>query len=64
MQALSPAHSPYGATNAQNQVRSQAALESRGSEAASFLDHILSRVDTVLHFPALFSAMLSVDNSS
>ena len=35
MQALSPAHSPYGATNAQNQVRSQAALESRGSKAAS-----------------------------
>ena len=64
MPALSPAHSPYGATNAQNQIRSQAALESRGSEAASFLDHTLLRVDTVLHSPALFSAMLSVDNSS
>ena len=64
MQALSPTHSPYGATNARNQIRNKSALESRGSGAASFLDHTLLRVDTVLPSPALFSAMPSVDSSS
>lgn len=42
----------------------KAALESRGSGAASFLDHTLLRVDTVLLSPALLSTMLSVDKSS
>ena len=64
MQALSPAHSPYGTTNAWNQIRNKAALESRGSRAVSFRHHILSRVDKVLLSPALLSTMLSVDKSS
>lgn len=34
MQALSLIHSPYSATNARNQIRNEAALESRGSGAA------------------------------
>ena len=54
MQALSPTHSPYSTINARNQIRNKAALESRGSGAASFLNHTLSRVST----------MLSVDKSS
>lgn len=64
MQALSPTHSPYSATNARNQIRNQAALESRGSGRASFLDHILSRVDTVLLSPALLPTILSFNNSN
>ena len=58
MQALSPAHSPYSTTNARNQIRNKAALESRGSGAASLLDH------TVLLSPAVVSTILSVDKSS
>ena len=34
MQALSLIYSPYSATNAWNQIRNEAALESRGSGAA------------------------------
>lgn len=64
MQALSPTRSPYNTTNARNQIRNKAALESRGSGAASFLDHTLLKVDTVLLSPALLSTMLSVDKSS
>ena len=64
MQALSPTHSPYSTANARNQIRNKAMLESRGSGAASFLDHTLLRVDTVLLFPAPISTMLSVDKSS
>ena len=47
MQALSPTQSPYGATNARNQIRNKSALESRGSGAASFLDHTLLRVEEI-----------------
>ena len=36
MQALSPTHSPYSTTNAQNQIRNKAVVEFRGSRAASF----------------------------
>ena len=61
MQALSPTHSPYGATNARNQIRNKSALESRGSGAASFLDYTLLRVDIVLPSLALFSTMLLVN---
>ncbi len=75
MQALSPTHSPYRATNARNQIRNKSALESRGSGAAppmlqfwvlptSFLDHTLSRVDAVLLSSALLSTILSDDKSS
>ena len=41
-------YSPHGATNARSQIRDQAALESRGSAAALFLDRTLLRVDTEL----------------
>ncbi len=51
-------------TNARNQIRNKAALESRGSGAASFLDHTLLRVGTVLLSPALLSTMLLVGKSS